>query len=92
MSGSEVKNSVGVIQFSECILSSLAFLIYFIFNDFVKIIFTIQLAMIMVISGAFAAPLGALVAKKLKESTARKIAGLSSMKLGAITILRILSL
>jgi uncharacterized membrane protein YfcA len=92
MSGSDVKNSVGVTQFSECILSALAFLIYFILNDFVKIIFTIQLALIMVISGAFAAPIGALVAKRLKESVARKIVGISSMTLGMMTILRILLL
>ena len=46
----------------------------------------------MVISGAFAAPIGALVAKKLKESAARKIVGISSMTLGVITILRILLL
>lgn len=92
MAGGEVRNSVGVTQFSESTISILAFLLYFVFNDFAQIMLTIQLAIIMVFSGMFSAPIGAIIARKLDESVARKVVAWLSISIGIITLLRILLL
>ena len=90
MSGSEVKHSVGVTQFSESTISALGFLLYVVLNDFSQIILTFQLAIIMVISGMISAPVGAMVARKLREDVARITVAVLSMTLGTISLLRIL--
>jgi len=92
MSGGKVRNSVGVTQFSESTISILSFLLYFILHDFVQIWLTIQLSIIMVLSGMFSAPIGAMVARKLDEEIARKTVALLSITLGTITLLRIMCL
>ena len=92
MAGGEVRNSVGVTQFSESTISILAFLLYFVFNDFAQIMLTFQLAIIMVFSGMFSAPIGAMIARKLDESVARKVVAWLSISIGIITLLRILLL
>lgn len=92
MSGGQVRNSVGVTQFSESTISIIGFMLYFILNDFVQIYLTIQLAIIMVLSGMFSAPIGAMIARKLDEEIARKTVAFLSMTLGIIMLLRILFL
>ncbi|MBD3188402.1 TSUP family transporter [Candidatus Bathyarchaeota archaeon] len=89
MVGSDVKNSVGVTQFSESTISAIGYVIYLIYQDLTQVLFTIQMSIIMVISGAIAAPLGALLVKNLKEELARKIVGTSSLILGIISIARL---
>ncbi|TFG08680.1 MAG: sulfite exporter TauE/SafE family protein [Promethearchaeota archaeon] len=90
MSGSEVRESVGVTQFSESTISIIGFLLYFILNDFIQIMLTIQLAIIMVLSGMFSAPIGAIIARYLSEKIARTTVAWLSITLGIITLLRIL--
>jgi uncharacterized membrane protein YfcA len=89
MSGGSVRSSVGVTQFSESTISILGFLLYFIFHNFVQIWLTIQLAIIMVFSGMFSAPLGAIIARKLDEEIARKTVPILAITLGIITLFRI---
>lgn len=92
MSGGQVRNSVGVTQFSESTISIIGFLLYLILNDFVQVLLTIQLAVIMVLSGMFSAPIGAMITRKLDEEIARKVVAILSITLGTITLLRILLL
>jgi hypothetical protein len=92
MSGGNVRNSVGVTQFSESTISILGFLLYFILNNFVQIWLTIQLAIIMVFSGMFSAPIGAIIARKLDEEVARKTVAILAISLGIITLVRIIFL
>lgn len=92
MTGSSVRDSVGITQFSESTISMIAFLLYFIVNDLVQMMLTVQLAIIMVLSGMFSAPIGALIARKLNEEIARIVVAGLSITLGTITLLRILLL
>jgi uncharacterized protein len=93
MTGSKVRNSIGATQLSEAILSILSYILYISsLIDFSETILTIQLSLIMIISGVAASPIGALIAKKLKEETARKVVGILSVSLGAISLIRIFTI
>lgn len=90
MTGNKVKRSVGATQLSEAIISIIGYIFYIInMIDFSEIVLTIQLSLIMIISGLVAAPIGALIAKRLEEETARKIVGILSISLGIISLIRI---
>ena len=90
MSDIKVKKSVGITQFSEATLSALGFLLYIIPNEISEVFLTLKLAIIMVMSGVFSAPIGALIAKKLNERIARKTVGILSIVLGILTFIRII--
>lgn len=89
MSGRAVKSSVAATQLSECTISVFALTLYFLLNDFNQLLIAIQLAGVMIISGILSAPLGALMVKKLKDITAKKIVGFLSISIGVISLIRI---
>ncbi len=88
MSGSDVKSSVGITQFSEATISTIGFLIYVAFNSTSMVIQILQSALVFVLTGAVAAPMGALFVRHLDDSKAREAVGFVSIVLGIITILR----
>jgi len=90
MSGIRARTSVGVTQFSECTISAFGYLLYVILIPLSEIILTFQLSIIMALAGLFAAPFGALLVKKIEDDLARKIVGLLSIILGAISLIRLL--
>ena len=84
ISGNEPKKAVAVTSFSETILSLFGFLLYILIQGWVNILLTI----IIIFSGIFAAPFGALQAKKLKKKDARRIIGAITVFLGILTIIK----
>ncbi|MBD3160270.1 MAG: TSUP family transporter [Candidatus Lokiarchaeota archaeon] len=92
MCGSKVKSSVGTTQFSEATISSIGFIIYYVLNGGFALIPVIQSMVVLVVTGAVAAPMGALLVKRLDEHMARKAVGVSSIILGIITLGRFLLL
>jgi hypothetical protein len=89
MTGSDVKSSVGITQFSESTISSIAFLMYIALTDIYRVILVLQSAIVMVVTGAAAAPLGALFVRRLDERRARRVVGTCSVLLGLVTLLRL---
>lgn len=89
MTGSEVKSSVGITQFSEATISSIAFLMYVVLSDIYQVTLVMQAALIMVVTGALAAPVGALFVRKLDDRRARRVVGTCSVLLGLVTLLRL---
>jgi hypothetical protein len=90
-SGREAKESVPVTDLSEAILSGYGFILYLILDSFSKnLIFTLELALTMIISGIIATPIGALCTKRLKKKAAKKIIGALSILIGILTIIRFL--
>ncbi|MBD3256317.1 MAG: TSUP family transporter [Candidatus Lokiarchaeota archaeon] len=92
LSGTEIRKAVGVTQLSESLLSILGFILYSIFNNFSQVILTIQLAIIMVISGVISAPLGSYLARKLKDKTAKAMVGILSISLGIMGLVKLMLL
>ncbi|MFO7835848.1 MAG: sulfite exporter TauE/SafE family protein [Candidatus Thorarchaeota archaeon] len=92
MCGTKVKSSVGTTQFSEATISSIGFLIYFVLNGKFALISVIQPMIVLVVSGAVAAPTGALLVKRLDEDVSRNAVGVFSIILGLITVGRLLIL
>jgi hypothetical protein len=88
MPGSDVKSSVCITQFSESTISTIGFLMYVAFHSISLVTQILQSAIVFVLTGAVAAPMGALFVRRLDESKARKAVGVASMVLGFITILR----
>ncbi|MFO7796271.1 MAG: TSUP family transporter [Promethearchaeati archaeon] len=88
-SGREAKESVAVTDLSEAILSGYGFFLYILLENFSeRVLLTIELGLIMIISGLIATPLGALFTKKLDKKVAKKIIGLLSISIGIFTIVR----
>lgn len=93
MAGREVKNSVAVTEFSEAFISVFTFLLYFIYFlifGYPQLFEMIVILIIMAVSGAIAAPLGALITKKISKKKGRKVVGGFSIALGVITLLRLI--
>lgn len=84
ISGYEPKKAVAVTSFSETILSLFGFLLYVLIQGGIDIFLTL----IIILSGMFAAPFGALHAKKLKNKGARLIIGILTVFLGILTIIK----
>jgi hypothetical protein len=91
MAGREVKNAVAVTEFSEAFISGFTFLLYFIYFlifGYPQLFEMIIILIIMSVSGAIAAPIGALITKKIPKKKGRKVIGGFSIALGVITLLR----
>jgi len=89
-SGRDVRESVAVTDFSEAFLSGFGFLLYLICQQIrnINFIVTIELSIIMIISGMIATPLGALVTKRLEKKNTKKIIGVLSILIGIFTLFR----
>ncbi|MHA1150419.1 MAG: sulfite exporter TauE/SafE family protein [Promethearchaeota archaeon] len=92
MTGSTMRNSIGVTQLSESLISILAFILYMYLHETFQFWLSVQLALSMLITGILAAPLGAKIAKVLNDETGRKTVAFLSIILGVIMLLRILLL
>lgn len=91
-SGRDVRESVAFTDFTEAFLSGFGFLLYLIFNEYygINIVITIKLGVILIISGMIATPLGALITKKLKKKSSKKIVGALSILIGIFTLGKII--
>ncbi|MBD3196496.1 MAG: TSUP family transporter [Candidatus Lokiarchaeota archaeon] len=90
-SGRDAKESVAVTDLSEALLSAYGFILYSIFNSFSgNLILTLELGLVMILSGMFATPIGAFLTKKLKKKSAKKIIGCLSLIIGIITLIRVI--
>ncbi|TXT67751.1 MAG: putative membrane transporter protein [Promethearchaeota archaeon] len=88
-SGRESRESVAVTDLSEACLSGYGFILYLILNTFSEnLLLTFELALIMILSGIVATPIGALFTKKLRKKVTKKIIGALSITIGIFTILR----
>jgi hypothetical protein len=88
-SGREARESVAVTDLSEAFLSGYGFILYLILGTFSSnLLLTIELALIMIISGIVATPLGALCTKRLKKKFTKKIIGSVSIIIGIFTLVR----
>ncbi|TXT65455.1 MAG: putative membrane transporter protein [Promethearchaeota archaeon] len=88
-SGRDARESVAVTDFSEAFLSGYGFILYVIFESFSeRVLLTIELGIIMIISGLIATPIGALFTKKLDKKKAKKIIGFLSISIGIFTLIR----
>jgi hypothetical protein len=89
-SGRDARESVAVTDFSEAFLSGFGFLLYLVCQQIHNINFlvTIELSIIMIVSGIVATPLGALVTKRLDKKNTKKIIGVLSILIGIFTLLR----
>lgn len=84
MSGSEAKNAVAVTSFAETILSAFGFILYI----FISGTFNLNLAFLVIFSGIIAAPLGAFIAKRLKNKDAKTLIGSIIIGLGVLTLIK----
>jgi uncharacterized membrane protein YfcA len=93
-SGRNARESVAVTDFSEAFLSGFGFLLYLICHQLynINLLVTIELSIIMIISGILATPLGALVTKRLEKRNTKKIIGVLSIIIGVFTLIRFLLL
>ncbi len=90
-SGRNARESVAVTDLSEAFLSGYGFMLYIIYNSFlgvVDIMVTIELSVVMIISGMMATPLGALLTKKMERKNTKKIIGVLSILIGVFTLVR----
>lgn len=88
-SGRDARESVAVTDLSEAFLSGYGFILYLIFESFSqRVLLTIELGIIMIISGLIATPLGALFTRKLDKKKAKKIIGILSISIGIFTLIR----
>jgi len=88
-SGRDARESVAVTDLSEAFLSGYGFILYLLFETFSeRVLLTIELGIIMIISGLIATPIGALVTKKLDKKKAKKIIGFLSISIGIFTLVR----
>jgi hypothetical protein len=89
-SGRDAKQSVAVTDFSEAFLSGFGFFLYSLLNDFGTLLLTIELAIIMIISGLVATPIGASITKRFDDKKAKKAIGVLSIAIGIFTLSRVI--
>lgn len=82
--GSEARKAVAITSFSEVFLSALGFILFIIFSGIIDF----SLALVVIISGILAAPIGAFHAKKMKDRNAKGIIGIIALCLGTITLIK----
>lgn len=89
-SGRDARESVAVTDFSEAFLSGYGFLLYLICQQICNLNFliTMELSIIMIISGIVATPLGAFLTKRLKKKNTKKIIGFLSILIGLFSLIR----
>lgn len=93
-SGRNARESVAVTDFSEAFLSGFGFLLYLICHQMynINLFITIELSIIMIVSGIVATPLGVLVTKRLEKRKTKKIIGVLSIIIGVFTLIRFIFL
>ena len=91
-SGRDARKSVAFTDFIEAFLSGFGFLLYLLFNQYIGInlVITVQMSLIMIISGIVATPLGAFVTKRMEEKNTRNIIGVLSVSIGVFTLIRLI--
>ncbi|MFO8017352.1 MAG: sulfite exporter TauE/SafE family protein [Promethearchaeia archaeon] len=89
MSGRDHKEAASTSIFSQAFLSGYGFLLYFIFAGLANIELLVTLLIALIISGASATPLGALIAKSIPKEKGKKVIGYISLVLGVVTFARL---
>jgi hypothetical protein len=84
ISGKNAKKAIGITVFTEAPICICGFITYLLLNGLIEPLFPTLLT----IGAVAATPLGALLTKKLKENTGRKLVGIICLFLGIFTIIR----